>query len=73
MCSLNVTAMTVFPDPKITNARASVSVTSHGIASSTVFPDSRRLDRLERVCEQRSRCRRTVDLALNFGADVPLF
>ena len=59
MRSLNVTAMTVFPDPKITNARASVSVTSHGIASSTVFPDSRRLDRPERVCEQRSHWLRT--------------
>ena len=49
MRSLNVTAMTVSLDPKITNAGASVSVTGHGIASSAVIPDSRRLDRPERT------------------------
>ena len=54
MRTLNVIAMTVSPDPKITNAGASVSATAHGIASSAIIPDSRRVDRPERVCQQRS-------------------
>ena len=75
MPSLYVTAITISPDPKITNASASGSVTAHGIASSAVIPDSRSLDGPERVCEQRSCRRRTavsMELAVNFGASAPI-
>ena len=77
MPSLNVTAITISPDPKIAiaNASASWSVTAHGIASSAVIPDSRSLDGPERVCEQRFRRRRTavsMELAVNFGASAPI-
>ena len=68
--SLNVTAMTVSPDPKIANAGVSTSVTSHGIASSVAILDSRRLDDPESVCKQRSHWRRT---AVNFCMEALFF
>ena len=48
MRSLNVTAMTVYPDPIIANAGASVSVTGHGIIA--FLPEFLILDP-EHVCE----------------------
>ena len=76
MRSLNVTAMTVSPDPKIANAGVSTSVTGHGIASPVAILDSRRLDDPESVCKQRSHWRRTavrMELAVNFCMEAPFF
>ena len=83
LLSLNVIAVQVSPNSKITNAGASLSVTGHlipqvdisssafgGIASSAVISNSRRLNGPERVCVLRSCWQRT---AVNFGAEAPLF
>ena len=81
--SLNVIAVLVSPNSKITNAGASLSVTGHlipqvgislsafsGIASSAVIPNSQRLNGPERVCVLRSCWRHT---AVNFSTEAPFF